>query len=546
MTTDEKAQPRMSFSFTDKQGLPVQIPMEPGQIIFVLGANGAGKSSLLQKLYRDNRNHARRITAHRQTWFASSSSEVTPAARERMQSDIGNRDMQLEARWRDDYPSQRAGIALFDLVELENANAREIAKAARAGRSEKVEALTSREAPLAVLNRLLKLGNLPIEISLEDTTRQLIATRDGSDEYGIAELSDGERNALLIVASVLAAKPGTLIIVDEPGRHLHRSIAAPLLSSLFAEREDCAFVVSTHDVSLPVAVPDASTLLLRSCKWQGKNPIGWDADLIGAGEEIDDDIREVILGAGRRILFIEGNAKSPDVLIYRALYPGISVSPCGGWREVKAAVTGIRKSEQLRDRISAFGLVDGDGRDASEVEKLRTQGIYALEAYSIESLYYCKAMMERIARKQQLAISKVQADLNAAIQSLIDGLRANKEHVCRRIVTTKIREEVLRNLPTHKTLDRSPVYKAECDVAALLEQERKRFDELVAANDIDALVNRYPIRETNAIDNVIKHLGFLKRRQYEMAVCTLLTEDKEAGNILRLKLKGLAEALDKC
>ena len=42
--------------------------------------------------------------------------------------------------------------------------------------------------------------------------------------YGAAELSDGERNALLISAEILTAKDGTLLIIDEPERHLHRSI----------------------------------------------------------------------------------------------------------------------------------------------------------------------------------------------------------------------------------------------------------------------------------------------------------------------------------
>jgi ABC-type cobalamin/Fe3+-siderophores transport system ATPase subunit len=42
-----------------------------GEVLFVLGANGTGKSSLLQRFYTTHRNIARRISAHRQTWFES-------------------------------------------------------------------------------------------------------------------------------------------------------------------------------------------------------------------------------------------------------------------------------------------------------------------------------------------------------------------------------------------------------------------------------------------------------------------------------------------
>ena len=61
----------------------------------------------------------------------------------------------------------------------------------------------------------------------------LVATY-GKPEYILslihifAELSDGERNALLIGSDVLTTEPNSLIILDEPERHLHRSIISPL------------------------------------------------------------------------------------------------------------------------------------------------------------------------------------------------------------------------------------------------------------------------------------------------------------------------------
>ncbi|WP_442947933.1 AAA family ATPase [Nostoc sp.] len=52
---------------------------------------------------------------------------------------------------------------------------------------------------------------------------QVVASKCGGTPYSIAELSDGERNALLIAANVLTVKNGTLVLIDEPERHLHRS-----------------------------------------------------------------------------------------------------------------------------------------------------------------------------------------------------------------------------------------------------------------------------------------------------------------------------------
>ena len=100
--------------------------------------------------------------------------------------------------------------------------------------------------------------------------QKIVARKNGGNGYSVAELSDGERNAFLIAADVLTAKPGTLILIDEPERHLHRSIISPLLKLLFDRRNDCAFIVSTHELMLPLDTPKASTLLMRSCEYQGQ------------------------------------------------------------------------------------------------------------------------------------------------------------------------------------------------------------------------------------------------------------------------------------
>src|SRR5690606_26499157 len=132
-------------------------------------------------------------------------------------------------------------------------------------------------------------------------------SRSGSHKYSISELSDGERNALLIAASVLTARTGTIIIIDEPERHLHRSIISPLLTLLFAQRPDCAFVVSTHDDMLPLDNPAARTLVVRGCTYEGQRVTAWDADLVAADAELDDSLKRDILGSRRKLLFVEGD-----------------------------------------------------------------------------------------------------------------------------------------------------------------------------------------------------------------------------------------------
>ena len=59
----------------------LSIDMSPGDVLFVLGANGTGKSGLIQHLYKEHRDKAIRITAHRQTWMGSSRVEISPSTK---------------------------------------------------------------------------------------------------------------------------------------------------------------------------------------------------------------------------------------------------------------------------------------------------------------------------------------------------------------------------------------------------------------------------------------------------------------------------------
>lgn len=324
----------------------LSIPLSEGKAVFVLGANGVGKSTLMYNLFQQNFNHSKRIMAHRQTWFESNSMNMTASQKTEVENTIKSQDQQIHSRWKIYASQQRTNISIFDLINSENIRARGITKAVDSDDLPLAKILSNKQAPIQEINELLAISNIPIEITL-GKDEQLFASKNGSEPYSIAELSDGERNALLIGADVLTTEPNTLIILDEPERHLHRSIISPLLSSLFQKRKDCVFVISTHDVYLPLDHDEAIVLLLRNCQWSGKNILNWDADLISDSDEIPNEIKREILGSKREILFVEGGNGSLDRQIYQLIFPNISSLPQESCVQVEKAVDGIRKTENL-------------------------------------------------------------------------------------------------------------------------------------------------------------------------------------------------------
>ncbi len=189
-------------------------------------------------------------------------------------------------------------FTVFELIDAQNVRARSIAAAVDSGDIERARSKSAEEAPLRAINTLLAQSNIPIEIDVIEN-EQIVARKNGGAPYSVAELSDGERNALLIAGDVLTAKPGTLLIIDEPERHLHRSIISPLLSQLFAKRPDCAFVITTYDIDLPLDNEIARVLLVRSAVYAGQAVQSWQADLLLEGAGLDEEIRRDVIGSRR-------------------------------------------------------------------------------------------------------------------------------------------------------------------------------------------------------------------------------------------------------
>ena len=204
------------------------------------------------------------IAAYRQTWLESGSVDLTPARRKGLDNEFRNYERQTQALWRDgtNYYGQGAqhSAILFDLIAQEYQRALAITRKVDESDMRGAKDLAE-ESPSVFdqLNELLTLGNLLVKISTSnDYTEILTLHQNANEPFSISQMSDGERNAVLIAAQVLTVESGTVLLIDEPERHLHRSITEPFLSALFEQRRDCMFVVSTHELALPIAQSGSS------------------------------------------------------------------------------------------------------------------------------------------------------------------------------------------------------------------------------------------------------------------------------------------------
>ena len=359
----------------------------------------------------------------------------------------------------------------------------------------------------------------------------------------MAKMSDGERSAVLLAAEVLTAPPGSLLLIDEPERHLHRSIIGPLLGSLFESRDDCAFIVATHEIAFPTDFPDASTVLLRGCDFNGDSAASWDYDLLPANR-LHDDIKRDILGARRKVLFIEGTDTSLDKMLYSIVFPGVSVISKGNCRDVERVVRGLRASADL-NWIEPFGIVDGDGRAQAELSGLEASHVYAPPLYSVESIYY-NPRLQRKATERLCAATGGEVDPRVAKARVeaMDMIIGQIDHLVSKATARAVHERFLSKEPTRRELEAKGPLTVSIDTDKERACQRDRLRQYIREDNLEEIMARYPIRETGALKRIAAALGFADRGQYEQTVLRVLAEDSSVRAWIRALFGGLHTALN--
>ena len=533
-----------NIPLTSGEQLPIRL--EVNRPLFVVGPNGSGKSALIQHgVTSFGAQNVRRIAAHRQTWLQSAVINLTPQSRRRFDQNLKSEDSNPEYRWREWSSEQQVSSVLFDLTAKNNDLARRIMDNSYANNQEAVEKIISDERPpFEQVNDLLHMGGFAVTVSNSKGEEILALHKDFSNPYSMAKMSDGERNAVILAANVLTVDAGTVLLIDEPERHLHRSIIEPYLSALIAQRKDCYFIISTHEIALPIYNPDATVLIVRSCAWNGDTATGWEARLLQGDTTLPEDIRRAILGARKRVLFVEGRPESLDLQLYSALFTGISIVPVGSCDNVIKAVIGLRDSDEHHD-VESFGLVDGDNRSGDEIEDLQGKGIYALNQYSVESMYYCPDSMNAVAKRQAESLGvaadeMVKAARDAAIASL--SRSGVDERMAARLCERDVREQIRTQMPDWKAIMNGAQVSIQVGTDERFREELSYFRKLLEEEDIEQIVNRYPVRESDALGEIAKQFS-LSKANYEKTLLSRVRNDGELSEQLRRRVGSLSTAL---
>jgi Protein of unknown function (DUF4435)/AAA domain, putative AbiEii toxin, Type IV TA system len=233
-------------------------------------------------------------------------------------------------------------------------------------------------------HRELVIGGLRIQTQVRGDPQKI---------YNSSEMSDGERVIFYLLGQCMAAPANGIIVVDEPELHLHKSVQTPLWAEVERLRPDCLFVYLTHDVDFAAAQHGAQKVWLKAF-----DGTAWDWEMIVGVDYLPDELLIEVLGSRKPVVFVEGEAGSDDVSLYREILPQFLVIPRGSCSQVIQSTKALRSNSHLH-RLTVYGLVDRDRMLSPEIQALEADGIFTLEVAEVENLFCTKEILEIVSKR---------------------------------------------------------------------------------------------------------------------------------------------------
>lgn len=513
------------------------LTLESGTSAILVGANGAGKSRLAVFLENAGGEEIHRISAHRALELNPEVVKISEShALNGLRFGHAGADVGLHYRAGHRWGSKAASKLLNDFDFLLQSLFAEQSRTAltthqnsRAGNSHQAEA-TKFEQLKMIWEYLLP--HRELVISGDDIQVRFPGTED---TYSAADMSDGERAMFYLVGQVLVAADNSVLVIDEPELHIHRSIMSKLWDQLESVRPDCALLFITHDLEF------AASRVGQKFVIRDYQPVGptWGVDAVPADTGFSEEVTTLLLGSRRPILFVEGDNDSLDKAVYRCAYPQWTVMARGSCQDVIHSVATLRSNNAFT-RIHCAGVVDADGYEASEIANLGRKGIAVLPVSEIENLFLLPEVSREIAMSEHLEVEEIEERLSLLESDLLAmaGQSAAIDQVVRMYCLRRIDRALKRtNLSQEPTIEAiSIAYQqqtASLDVQAIAQERRDNINEAIVERDLSKLLAL--VDNKGMLAKAASRLKNTSRAPFEAWLTRMLLNQRVPGLVTALR-----------
>lgn len=434
----------------------------------IIGANGAGKSSLINELRKNSIDEMYVLPAQKLLYFVLNIHDRNNISKERYISELKQVDIKYDSI--DLYPSHIENSISNTFTKLITLLVKDYTNiVTRRSRKEK-------DLPSTLWDRVEYIWNQifpEIKFELEPDDRVVKVEKNGS-KYSINGLSDGERCILFYIGSVLLAPENSYIVVDEPETFLNAAVYNELWDLLISERHDCQFIFASHNMDFVQSRTNASYMW---CK-KFEAPYDLDYEILEESQEMPLSLLTEVSGTKKPILFCEGNKTSIDYQIYSKLFSEFCfVKPVQGHKQVIQHTKAYNNLQHIHGNI-AYGIIDYDWMEEIRIEKYKRKNIFVIPFNEIEMLLVDEAIVKSVLESAE---QDKEQKFNRLQKVIIDSCTINKDKIIR-IALKKRLDEFMEG---HLIETREPT---EDDALAFLENLSEKFDITVTLGNITKIV----------------------------------------------------------
>ena len=353
----------------------------------IIGANGAGKTSLINELRKNSIDEMYVLPAQKLLYFVSNTHNRNGITKEKYIQDLKEVNIKYDTieiqtyQIEDDFSGTFTKLITLwvkDFAKVMTDNARGVG-----------------EVYIALLDRVEQIWNQifpEITFYPESDDRVLEVVRNG-DKYSINGLSDGERCVLFYIGNVLLAPENSYIVVDEPETFLNGAVYNELWDLLISERPDCQFIFASHNMDFVQSRTNATYIW---CK-KFEAPYNFDYEQLEESQEFQEfplPLLAEVSGTRKPILFCEGTKNSIDYQIYSKLFSEFCfVKPVQGHKQVIQHIKAYNNLQLLHGN-TAYGIIDNDWMNESSIQEQKEQNIFVLPFNEVEMMLVDEAVVK--------------------------------------------------------------------------------------------------------------------------------------------------------
>ena len=447
----------------------------------IIGANGAGKSSLINELRKNSIDEMYVLPAQKLLYFMLNIQERNNVTKEKYISESKQVDIKIDTI--DLYPFQIENSISNTFTKLITLLVKDYTNiVTRRSRKEK-------DLPLTLWDRVEQIWNQifpEIIFELEPDDRVVKVEKNGS-KYSINGLSDGERCILFYIGNVLLAPENSYIIVDEPETFLNAAVYNELWDLLISERHDCQFIFASHNMDFVQSRTNATYI------WCKKFEAPYNLEY----QKLDDSLNlplkllTEVSGTKKPILFCEGTKTSIDYQIYSKLFSEFCfVKPVQGHKQVIQYTKAYNKLKKSHGN-EAYGIIDYDWMDGARIQNYKKKNIFVLPFNEIEMFLIDEEIVNYV-------LSDDEEDKKQKIKKLRDTVIGlcitNKDKIIRIALKKKLDEFMEGNLieTREPTEDEARTFlenlSEKFDITVTLENITKMVEDSIASSDFSTIL----------------------------------------------------------